>query len=253
MYLLIRWAGNANPALHAVPADRHVVQELAEMPPSLWQSIGTGGVSNPWRRISGQPALTGPHAHPEFFYVGGEFCEFCATERWAIIIALSRFGTFDGLRQLRSYDEQLATFSFTQSRYTSSFVDFVPIEHVGNTKDVWGQFVPLQSFQGNQQQLFERYDSTTYLPMSQGLPFIDLGNQFLLGGGSNPALLQNAAHQALSWQQVGQAVLTPASAIAQDLVGTANYLTAAICVVTYQQPGSVCESPLIQHLEVALG
>lgn len=51
----------------------------------------------------------------EFLYVGGKFCEFCATERWAILNALSRFGTFQHLSQLRSYDEQSATFTFYQS------------------------------------------------------------------------------------------------------------------------------------------
>lgn len=252
VYVLVWAVSNANPALQARSADQQVVQQVMGVPQSIWQSVGTGGVSNPWHLIRGQPALLGPQGHPEFFYVGGEFCEFCATERWAILNALSRFGTFSRLSQLRSYDEQLATFTFYQSSYASPYVDFVPVEHVGNTKDILGQFVTLQPFQGNEQQLYERYDSATYLPFSGGLPFIDLNNQFLLGGGVAPAILQNAAHEALSWQEIASAFMAPSSPIAQQLLGTANYLTAAICLATNQQPGSVCQAFVIQQIERAL-
>lgn len=253
IYVLVWWVNNANPALQARPADPQVVQQVTGVPEALWQRVGTGGLSNPWHPIRGQPALTGQNGHPEFFYVGGEFCEFCATERWAILNALSRFGAFSHVSQLRSFDEQIATFSFYQSSYTSPYVDFVPIEHVGNTKDLLGQFVSLQPFQGKEQQLFNRYASTTYLPTGQGLPFIDLNNQDLLGGGLDPAIFQNTSHEPLSWQEIARALTTPASPLAQQILGTANYLTAAICLVTYQQPGRVCHALAIQQIEAALG
>ena len=35
-------------------------------------------------------------------YVGAEYCPFCAMERWALIGALSRFGTFSGLKPTTS-------------------------------------------------------------------------------------------------------------------------------------------------------
>lgn len=253
IYVLVWWVTNANPALQARPADPQVVQQVTGVPEAIWQRVGTGGLVNPWHPIRGQPVLTGPNGHPEFFYVGGEFCEFCATERWAILNALSRFGTFRQLSQLRSFDEQIATFSFYQSTYTSPYVDFVPIEHVGNTKDILGQFVTLQPFRGNEQQLYEHYASTPYLPTGQGLPFIDLNNQYLLGGGLDPATLQQASHEPLSWQEIASALSTPTSPLTQQILGTANYLTAAICLVTHQQPGGVCHMSVIQQIEAALG
>jgi hypothetical protein len=252
VYVLVWSVSNANPALRASPANQQLIGQVTSTLPSIWQSIRTGGLSNPWHSVSGQPALTGPSGHPEFFYVGGEFCEFCATERWAILIALSRFGSFNHVSQLRSYDDRLATFSFYGSTYTSPYVDFVSVEHVGNTKDILEQFVTLQPFQGNQQKLFNRYASATYLPTGQGFPFIDLNNQYLLGGGLDPAVLQNAAGEPLSWQQVAQALQTPSSLVAQQILGTANWLTAAICLVTDQQPGSVCKVPAIQQIESTL-
>jgi hypothetical protein len=251
-YVLVWFVSNANPALEANPANQQLIGQVTSIRQSIWQSVGTGGLSNPWYPVRGQPALAGPSGHPEFFYVGGEFCEFCATERWTIVIALSRFGSFSHLSQLRSYDDQLDTFSFYGSTYTSSYVDFVPVEHVGNTKDILEQFVTLQPFQGNQQELFNRYASATYLPTGQGFPFIDLNNQYLLGGGVDPAVLQNGAGAPLSWRQIAQALQTASSRVAQHILGTANWLTAAICLVTDQQPGSVCKAPTIQQIETAL-
>jgi hypothetical protein len=252
IYVLVWYVSNANPALQANPANQQLIGQVTSISQSIWQRVGIGGLSNPWYSVRGQPALNGPSGHPEFFYVGGEFCEFCATERWAILIALSRFGSFSHLSQLRSYDDQLATFSFYGSTFTSPYVDFVTVEHVGNTKDILEQFVTLQPFQGNQQELFNRYASATYLPSGQGFPFIDLNNQYLLGGGLDPAVLQNATGEPLSWQQIAHALRTPASPVAQRILGTANWLTAAICLVTDQQPGSVCKVPTIQQIESAL-
>jgi hypothetical protein len=252
IYLLVWMVGNSNPMLLASPADQQVVGQVTAIPASAWQSVGTGGFSNPWRSISGQPMLNGPNGHPEFFYVGAEFCEFCAPENWAILNALSRFGSFSHLSQLRSYDDQLATFSFYRSTYTSLYVDFVPVEHVGNTKDILGQFVTLQPFQGNQQQLFNRYANTTYLPTGQGYPFIDLNNQYLVGGGIDPSVLQSAGGEPLSWQQIAHALQTPSSPVAQHILGAANFLTAAICLVTDQQPESVCQMSVIQQIESVL-
>ena len=252
VYVLVWFVSNSNPTLQENPANRQLVGQVTSIHQSIWLSVGTGGLANPWHPVSGQPMLNGPRGHPEFFYVGAEFCEFCATERWAILIALSRFGSFSNLSQLRSYNDQLATFSFYRSTYTSPYVDFVPVEHVGNAKDIWGQFVTLQPFRGNQQQLFNRFASTTYVPTGQGFPFIDLNNQYLMGGGIDPSVLQNAAHEPLSWQQVAQALQTPSSPVAQHILGTANFLTAAVCLVTDQQPGSVCKVPAIQQIESAV-
>ena len=39
---------------------------------------------------------------PEILYIGAEYCPYCATERWPLAVALSRFGTFTGLRGIHS-------------------------------------------------------------------------------------------------------------------------------------------------------
>jgi Domain of unknown function (DUF929) len=252
-YVLIWFVNNGNPAFQPTSADQNMVQQVIGVDPSTWESIGTGGTSNPWTYTRGQPALFGPNGHPEFFFVGYEWCPFCATESWAILNALSRFGTFSNLSQYRTYEGNIASIGFYQSIYTSRFVDFVPVELEGNVHNIWGQWVTVQSVRPDQEQLYNRYNSSKYLPYSNALPFIDLDNQYLLQGGFNPAILQNASHQSLSYEEIASSLTTISSPIARNILGTANYLTAGICTVTDQQPESVCHTSTIQETERLLG
>ena len=56
----------------------------------------------------------------------------------------------------------------------------------------------------------------------------------------------------LDWQGVANALFAGQSPVAQAILGTANYLAAAICQVTNQQPTSVCQSAPIPQVEQAL-
>ena len=55
-------------------------------------------------------------------FVGAEYCPYCAAERWSMIMALSRFGTFTGLKEMSSesndVDPDTSTFTFVDSSYT---------------------------------------------------------------------------------------------------------------------------------------
>ena len=46
-------------------------------------------------------ALTS-NGKPEVLFLGGEYCPYCAAERWSMVNALSRFGTFTGLTTTHS-------------------------------------------------------------------------------------------------------------------------------------------------------
>ena len=48
--------------------------------------------------------------------------------------------------------------------------------------------------------------------------------------------------QGKTWAQIAAALHDPSSAIAQGALGAANYMTAAICKMTGDQPASVCSS-----------
>ena len=74
---------------------------------------------------------------PEILYIGAEYCPFCAAERWALVMALSKFGTFTGLKGTSSSaidtNPSTPTFSFYGSTYKSPYISFVPVELQTNT------------------------------------------------------------------------------------------------------------------------
>src|ERR1039457_5246804 len=81
---------------HSV-ASTSVVSTVTKVNPTLLSQIGTGGVANPFKASGSSSLLTGPTGKPEVFYYGAEWCPLCAGERWSIVVALSRFGTFHNL------------------------------------------------------------------------------------------------------------------------------------------------------------
>ena len=239
---------NTNPNLKPTPADATVLAQLTGVSQATWEAVGTGGLPKPFQVVSGQPSLKGPNGHPEFFYVGGEYCPNCAAERWAMINALSRFGTFKNLSQIQSYEDNVSTFSFVGSSYTSQYIDFVPKEILGNAIDASGQsYVSQDKLTAAEQQIFNKYNS------GQTFPFVDINNTYIATAASyNPAVLLDSSGQPLSWQTIASALTNTNSPITKGILGTANYMTAAICSVTNQQPGSVCNSPVIQQIQHTL-
>src|ERR1700748_114376 len=59
---------------------------------------------HPVRRESGEPLVEG--GKPLVMFMGAEWCPFCATERWALVEATSRFGKWSGLGELSSRSGQ---------------------------------------------------------------------------------------------------------------------------------------------------
>src|SRR5579859_4362026 len=84
--------------------------------------------------VYGSPLSSGNK--PEVLYVGTEFCPYCAAESWSLIVALSRFGQFTGLRTSRSpsFDDipPIDGWTFYGSSYTSGYLAFAPVETHSN-------------------------------------------------------------------------------------------------------------------------
>jgi hypothetical protein len=230
-----------------------VVSNTTSVPASVLEAVGAGsGVTNPPKPISGSPLTSG--GKPEVFYIGAEYCPFCAAERWSMVVALSRFGTFSGLSTVHSSatngagtaepDPNTPTWTFVHATYTSKYLTFTPVEEQTNVPDSsTGTYTQLQKPTSAQQALVAKYDAA-----SQGaIPFVDFGNKYMLSGASyNPQVLSGK-----SWSQIASALKTPSSPIAQAVDGTANYITAAICKLTNNQPASAC-TPAVQKLEAKL-
>jgi hypothetical protein len=210
------------------------VQNSLTVPPSVLAQVGVGSSSTQVLKPGSGSPLTSA-GKPEMLYIGAEWCPYCAAERWAMVVALNRFGHFSPLRGIHSSSTDVypntATVTFYHSTYTSNYLVFTPIEN----QDV--NHNPLQQPSPAQQAIWNKFDPTN------GYPFIDIGNQFIAGTTYNPQVLHG-----LSWSQIAAALQNPSTPVAQGALGSANLLTAAICRVTGNQPGSVCNAAPVAAL-----
>jgi thiol-disulfide isomerase/thioredoxin len=240
-FLLIRWYTTplAPPPL-TVDATQQVIASITSLPSSDLDAVGAGSANNLIKRVSGSP-LTGPNGHPEVFYMGAEYCPYCAAERWPMIIALSRFGTFSGLKTTSSSSTDIypntPTFTFHGATYTSQYVDFVSVETTDRNQN------PLESPTAAQQALVNSFDS------SGSIPFVDFANRDAFSG----AMYLPDVLSGMSWKAVADSLAQPTSPQAKAILGSANLITAAVCKLTADQPATVCSSSTIQNIEKTLG
>jgi hypothetical protein len=212
----------------AAPAS--ITQALAEVPAANFDSVGEGSSDGGIKAITGQTPLTS-NGKPEVLYVGAEFCPYCAAERWGLVTALSRFGTFTGLDTTRSGadDGNYATLSFLNATYTSQYVSFVGKE----IEDRAGK--KLQTLTAQENTLASTLGPTKG---EINFPFIDFGNKFVLSGSQyDPSILGKT-----SAVNIASQVSNPSTAIGKAVLGSANNTTAAICALTDQKPANVCTS-----------
>jgi thiol-disulfide isomerase/thioredoxin len=234
------------------PVPAAVLQDLTSVPPAVVNQVGLGQAQNRYVAIRAS-ALKGPDGKPEVLYVGAEYCPYCAAERWSMVVALSRFGSFGGLETMTSAADDVfpstPTFTFVHASYQSQYVDFSTLELTTNQK-VNGSYAPLQTPTPNQQQLLNTYDAPPYVPADSAgsIPFVDVANQYVLAGATySPAVLDGK-----TWDQIAASLGDPNSDIAKSVIGGANLMTAAVCQATNNQPGDVCGQPAIKSIATTL-
>lgn len=227
----------------AVAGDDAVVSKVTSVPTSVLDSVGTGSATVLPKSISGPPLTA--NGLPRVLYVGAEYCPYCAAERWAMVVALSRFGTFTGLGQTASAADDVfpstPTLSFHGSSFTSSTVSFTGVETESN-EVVDGRHAPLDTLSDADQQIFSTYDSPPYVDDAGSIPFVDIGGKYLISGASfSPEVLQGKTHS-----EVAAALSDPGSDIAKGVDGAATLITAAVCASTSQTPAPVCGAAGVQ-------
>jgi hypothetical protein len=243
--------GNSTPkkASTSTPAPATLVNQVTTVPDSVANTVGLPSGVNPPTVLNNQAPLTS-NGKPEVLFIGAEFCPLCAAERWAVVMALSKFGTFTNLSETTSspWDSPpaVSTFSFFGSSYTSQYVNFVSVEHETNDTNGLGTRRILQPLTSAESNLWNHYSSV--LGIRTGYPFMDLGNKAFVSGPSyDPNVLAGLSHQDIAGK------LTNASdPVTQGIVGTSNYLTAAICSLTGQQPTSVCSTTAVHQAAAKL-
>ncbi len=239
-----------------------VTNNVTSVPASTLDKVGNGNGAFTGKIQTITPAGTPLTANgkPEMLYMGAEYCPYCAAERWAMIVALSRFGTFSGLATVHSASvngggnaepyPNTPTWTFANAKYTSKYLTFTPVEMQTNIPDKsTGTYTTLQTPTKDQQALLTKYDAAPYVDSSAAgsIPFIDFGNKYVsIGASYNPQVLAG-----LSWSTIAADLHNPSSPVAQAVDGTANYITAAICKMTGNQPASACTTA-VQSLESSL-
>jgi hypothetical protein len=237
---------DATGATGAPGASQAAIAKVQNVPASTLATVGVpSDITPPLHLASSTPPVT-IDGKPGIIYIGAEYCPFCAAERWAIVVALSRFGTFTGLGTTTSSSSDVhpdtPTFTFHGATYTSPYVTFSPTE----TQTRTGK--PLETPTSQEEQLFTTYDVAALTGRDGAIPFVMVGNLYMWAGVSySPDVLTNN-----TFDQIASALADPTSPIAQGIDGTANQITAMICQLTGDQPAEVCNTSSIRRAESSL-
>jgi thiol-disulfide isomerase/thioredoxin len=241
-----------------------VTNKIEDIPSSVTDKVGNGGVDtstfkstetsaevssaasagNFFGTVNSSTALTSG-GKPEVLFMGGEYCPYCAAERWAMVNALSRFGTFKNLGTTHSsstdIDANTPTFTFYKSTYTSNYINFTSVEEYTNVSNGSGGYTTLQTPTSAEQTIGQAYDP------DGSIPFLDFGNKYVEVG--NLAPLDPSLLAGKTYSQIAAAMASPSgSTLGEAEDGNANYITAAICKMTNNQPAKAC-TPAIQKLQ----
>jgi hypothetical protein len=245
-----------------------LVAQVTKVPSSVFDTIGVTSTIvpvTPPQAVTGQTELTGTSSTgaklPEVLYVGAEYCPFCAAQRWATIVALSRFGTIKGLGNMESSTLSgeaypgTPTFTFLKATYTSKYLVLKTVEELNNVfNSALNNYSPLQKPSAQEQAIFKKYDSSKYihaLTASQdgSIPFLTFANKFLISGASyTPAALTGLTRSAIA-----AGLSDPTSPVTAAIIASANYQTAALCTLTNNQPSNVCTSSGVKAAKKVMG
>ncbi|MEW1952938.1 DUF929 family protein [Terrabacter sp. NPDC080008] len=212
---------------------------LEKLPASLFDKAPAPTPAQAPAKLQGATPLT-QDGKPKVLYVGAEYCPYCAMERWALIGALSRFGTFSGITETTSSSNDVhpdtPTFSFKDAKYTSDVLAFQAIE----TQDRNGK--PLQTLDGENLALFQKYNP------GGGIPWIDYGGTHATSG----ATVDANAVDGKTYEQIITGIQDPSSDIGKTMTPAMNMISAQICKATQGKPANVCTSQGVTAASVLL-
>jgi hypothetical protein len=234
-----------------VPAQASVLDAVYGVSQTEASEVGVPSSVSPPHYDMGQPPLVVSGGKPVVLFIGGEFCPFCAAERWAIIMALSRFGSFADLHETTSSpwdsDPATATFTFYKSSYTSAYLDLQAVEYESNDTDGLGTRSLLMPLTTEQSNLWATYEAQ--YGEEEAFPFLDIGNKVLVVTPSyDPAVLAG-----LDQSQIAARLSNPDDPVTQSIVGTANYITAGVCSVLGKAQSPWCSNAGVKAAAGAMG
>jgi Domain of unknown function (DUF929) len=179
------------------------------------------------------------NGRPEVIYIGAQFCAPCAGERWALVIALSKFGTFKHLSGTTSSDAYPGgpTFSFYGATYTSKYLSFVTDEQSPRSVNrSAGSYDNVLTLSDREHNIMTAWDVVPYTSQSGSVPFLYIGGKFLLSGFQYHA----GAISLMSLQTAAGVMTSGKSSFSKQVEAAAGYLLGDFCVLTREKPARVC-------------
>jgi hypothetical protein len=234
VFVVVKLAGDSPKSTPTTVAAADVITSVTTVPAATLDAIGQGG-GNRFSVPAATPgnAVVKADGKPLVLYVGAEFCPYCAAERWAVVEALARFGTFTGLGQTTSAADDVypntPTLSFHGSTYTSDYITFQGPELYTNQRSGNG-YTALDTLTAQQAALFGK----------NGFPFMNFAGQATVTSASigDPSIFAGKTPA-----QVAAAMRDPSTPIAKAVGGLANAFTTIICGLTGDKPAAVCATP----------
>jgi hypothetical protein len=222
------------------PIPAATLSKLASVPLSTLAAAPTGGITSQISPITqAQPASgsrgLATNGKPELLYIGAEFCPHCAAQRWALYVALSKFGTFSpapGRIHSATQDGNVPTLTFYGTTYSSPYFAFTPVEVYTNKPAASGGYTPLQTPTASQSSLWQHLGGGSF-------PFLDFGGKATLVG----AQYSYVPMQNLAFADVAAQVGNNATQIGANIDAGAYQLVKSICgSLSSGKPASVCSA-----------
>ena len=218
------------PAGTPIPAA--TLAKLQSVPISTLAAAPTSGIVTTPQSVNG--ATLRANGKPEMLFIGAEFCPHCAAERWALYVALSKFGTFSpqpGRIHSANEDGDVPTLTFYGTTYTSPYFTFTPVE-VYTNKPQGDGYAPLQTPTAAQLTLWQKANGSSF-------PFVDFGGKEVLPS----AQYLFTPLEGLPFSTVAAQVGDNSTDIGANIDASAAQLIATICgSLSNQEPASVCSA-----------
>lgn len=100
----------------------------------IFDAVAAGTAPSTIRPTAGATPLAAASGKPLILYVGAEYCPYRASQRWSLIVAHARFGTWNGL-SLSRYKEGSIPFLSFADRYIAIGSGYPPDVLTGKSWD----------------------------------------------------------------------------------------------------------------------
>jgi thiol-disulfide isomerase/thioredoxin len=234
-------AGKLSPGEYTLPTGVLAAVQAVPTAKLLSAASSKSNYAVPAEALPARTKLLTTGGKPTVVFVGADYCPYCAAERWPLVMALSKFGSFSHLLGTSSSPTDIypstPTFSFYGSSYKSPYVDLVTAELATDRVDPsTGDYQVLQQPTALEQSLLNQWDKPPYTSEQGAIPFLYLAGRYVVIGA------QYDASHISGWQMDRAAAYVTAGDNSTSLgaEAAAGYLVREICSLTHDRPANVC-------------